>query len=92
MKPLERNIGILEHIVGYCGQIEETIRRFGNDYGVFSTDVIYRNAAALCNWPESWRMNFVRSIQARPGGRFAVCGILWRTVMALLIRRSPGKF
>ena len=43
MKPLDRNISILEHIVGYCDQIEETIRRFGNDYGVFSTD-----AAALC--------------------------------------------
>ena len=48
MKPLDRNISILEHIVGYCDQIEETIRRFGNDYGVFSTDAIYRNAAALC--------------------------------------------
>ena len=48
MKPLERNISILEHIVGYCDQIEETIRRFGNDYGVFSADAIYRNAAALC--------------------------------------------
>ena len=48
MKPLDRNISILEHIVGYCDQIEETIRRFGNDYGVFSADAIYRNAAALC--------------------------------------------
>lgn len=48
MKPPDRNISILEHIVGYCDQIEETIRRFGNDYGVFSTDAIYRNAAALC--------------------------------------------
>ena len=48
MKPLDRNISILEHIVGYCDQIEETIRRFGSDYGVFSTDAIYRNAAALC--------------------------------------------
>lgn len=47
MKPLDRNISILEHIVGYCDQIEETIRRFGNDYGVFSADAIYRNAAAL---------------------------------------------
>ena len=56
MKPLDRNISILEHIVGYCDQIEETIRRFGN------------------------------------GGKFAVCGILWHTVMAPLIRRSPGKF
>lgn len=48
MKPLDRNISILEHIVGYCHQIEETILRFGDDYGVFSTDAIYRNAAALC--------------------------------------------
>ena len=48
MKPLDRNISILEHIVGYCDQIEETIRRFGNDYGVFSADAICRNAAALC--------------------------------------------
>ena len=48
MKPLERNISILEHIVDYCDQIAETIRRFGNDYSVFSTDAIYRNAAALC--------------------------------------------
>lgn len=48
MKPLDRNISILNHIVGYCEQIEETIRRFGNDHAVFSTDAIYRNAAALC--------------------------------------------
>lgn len=48
MKPLDRNIGILEHIIAYCDQIEETIRRFGQDYDVFSSDAIYRNAAALC--------------------------------------------
>ena len=48
MKPLDRNISILERIIAYCDQIEETIRRFGNDYNVFSTDAIYRNAAALC--------------------------------------------
>lgn len=48
MKPLDRNINILEHIVDYCDQIEEIIRCFGNDYGVFFTDAIYRNAAALC--------------------------------------------
>lgn len=36
MKHLDRNIGILEHIVGYCGQIEETIRRFGNSDGGYS--------------------------------------------------------
>lgn len=27
MKPLDRNISILEHMIGYCAQIEETIRR-----------------------------------------------------------------
>lgn len=48
MKPLDRNISILEHIIVYCDQIDETIRRFGNDYGAFSSDPIYRNASALC--------------------------------------------
>lgn len=48
MKPLNRNISILEHIVNYCDQIEETILRFGNSYDVFSNDAIYRNAAAMC--------------------------------------------
>ena len=33
MKPLDRNIGALEHIVVYCQQIEQTVER---------------NAAALC--------------------------------------------
>lgn len=48
MKPLDRNISILEHIVSYCDQIEETVKRFGNDYDLFANDAIYRNAAALC--------------------------------------------
>ena len=58
MKPLDRNISILEHIISYCDQIEETIHRFGNDYGIFSSDAIYRNASALSilqigSWPEN---------------------------------------
>ena len=94
MKPLDRNISILEHIIAYCDQIEETIRRFGKDYDVFSTDAIYRNAAALCvlqigelagKLTDEFRT-------AHPGGRFAVCGILWHTAMALSIQRSLGKF
>ena len=44
----ERDISILEHIVSYCDQIEETIARFGDDYSVFCKDAIYRNATALC--------------------------------------------
>ena len=31
MKPLDRNISILEHIISYCQQIEQTVERFGND-------------------------------------------------------------
>lgn len=48
MKPLDRNISVLEHILSYCGQIEQTVARFGNEYTVFASDPIYRNAAALC--------------------------------------------
>lgn len=48
MKPLDRDHSILEHIVSYCDQIEQTVERFGDDYSVFQTDPIYRNAAALC--------------------------------------------
>lgn len=48
MKPLNRDLSILEHIVSYCDQIDETIARFGNSSTIFSTDPIYRNAAALC--------------------------------------------
>lgn len=48
MKPLDRNLSILEHIVTYCDQIALTVDRFGNDYALFSSDPIYRNAAALC--------------------------------------------
>ena len=35
MKPLNRDIHILEHIVYYCQQIEETVARFGNDGSIF---------------------------------------------------------
>ena len=44
----ERDADILEHIISYCEQIEQTVARFGNSYDTFRTDAIYRNAAALC--------------------------------------------
>ena len=47
MKPLDRNISILSHIVTYCEQIELTVQRFGGK-DIFQSDPIYRNAAALC--------------------------------------------
>ena len=43
MKPLDRDLSILRHIISYCEQIEQTIDHFGNTYSQ-----IYRNAVALC--------------------------------------------
>ena len=48
MKPLDRNASILGHIISYCDQIQQTVERFGDDYALFESDPIYRNAAALC--------------------------------------------
>ncbi len=28
MKPLDRNASILEHIISYCDQIQQTVKRF----------------------------------------------------------------
>ena len=48
MRPLDRDMNILEHIIKYCDQIQQTVSRFGDSYDVFAADEIYRNAAALC--------------------------------------------
>lgn len=48
MKPLDRDLSILKHIISYCDQIEMTVERFGDDQKLFLSDPIYRNAAALC--------------------------------------------
>lgn len=48
MKPLDRNIRILKHMLSYCLQIDETIQRFGDSQELFQQDSIYRNAAAMC--------------------------------------------
>lgn len=44
----ERDRSVLEHIVSYCRDIEETVLRFGNSYEAFSSDKVYRNACAMC--------------------------------------------
>ncbi|MGN1027955.1 MAG: DUF86 domain-containing protein [Faecousia sp.] len=48
MKPLEKDISIISHVLSYCEQIEETMDRFGREQEVFMQDKIYRNAVALC--------------------------------------------
>lgn len=48
MPTSERDRSILEHIISYCRDIEDTVERFGNSFEVFSGDKIYRNACAMC--------------------------------------------
>ena len=48
MSEAERDLSILEHIIRYCDQIDEAVRRFGNDGKVFMSDTVYQNAVALC--------------------------------------------
>lgn len=42
-----KDIMILERIIEYCRQIQETCKRFGG-YGFFTTDYVYRNAVCMC--------------------------------------------
>ncbi|MCL2254027.1 MAG: DUF86 domain-containing protein [Lachnospiraceae bacterium] len=44
----DRNIDILRHIIDYCIEIEETIKRFGSEYPIYSEDSVFQNAVALC--------------------------------------------
>ena len=48
MNASDRDHSILKHIIEYCGQIELTVERFGDDFEAFDTDVVYRNAVSLC--------------------------------------------
>ncbi len=48
MSEAERDLSILEHIIRYCDQIDEAVRRLGNDGQVFASDTVYQNAVALC--------------------------------------------
>ena len=50
MKPLDRNIAVLEHIVSYCQQIEQTVERFGNDAATFQNALLL----SLVNWCFPW--------------------------------------
>jgi uncharacterized protein with HEPN domain len=44
----EKDMSILRHILGYCGQIDAALERFGDDSVIFLADVIYQNAVSMC--------------------------------------------
>ncbi|WP_195267339.1 HepT-like ribonuclease domain-containing protein [Eubacterium sp. 1001713B170207_170306_E7] len=48
MSAKNRNISIIEHISGYCNDIDELIQRFGNDRLIFKEDKAYCNAVCMC--------------------------------------------
>lgn len=52
MKPLDRDIHILEHIVSYCQQIEETVARFGRRLHFFFRSYLSKRSRSL--YPTDW--------------------------------------
>lgn len=47
MKVNDRDGQILQHIVVYCDEVNNTIKRFGKSKRSFETDYIYRNAVSM---------------------------------------------
>jgi len=43
-----KNKIVLEKIIRYCYEIQETIRRFDLDYDKFEADFVARNAISMC--------------------------------------------
>src|SRR5699024_4879101 len=44
----DRDRAILQKIVIYCQQIEQTVARFGADFETYCADHVYRNACCMC--------------------------------------------
>lgn len=48
MQAKDRDMQILEKIVGYCNDIEFTHSEYHRDYATFCSNPTYRNAVAMC--------------------------------------------
>ena len=44
----ERDANILTHMLAYCDDIFDAVRRFGDSFEAFRSDKAYRNACAMC--------------------------------------------
>lgn len=42
-----KDINVLEHIIKYCDDIEETINRFGENFEIFENDTDYKNSISM---------------------------------------------
>ena len=43
-----KNLIVLEKIMGYCNQIEEACEMFQNDYNKFVNISVFKNACCMC--------------------------------------------
>ena len=43
-----RDINVLEHIIGYCEEIAQTIKSFDDKLETLKANHIYKNAASMC--------------------------------------------
>jgi uncharacterized protein with HEPN domain len=43
-----KDFRIIERILAYCAEIEQTVAHFGDTFEIFETDKIFRNAATMC--------------------------------------------
>ena len=48
MDDVNRNISIIEHILSYCQEIAEMVKRFGDSFEDFNSDSAYRHACSMC--------------------------------------------
>lgn len=48
MKIKDMDKQAIEHILGYCNDIDRAVERFGNGFEFFLKDPIYRHACTMC--------------------------------------------
>lgn len=48
MQHSERDIDQLHVILRYCERLDEAVSRFGDEYAVFESDVVFQDSCSLC--------------------------------------------
>lgn len=48
MKPLDRDLTIIQKMLKYCNEIDEAHNSFGRSYEAFTNNSVYRNAVSMC--------------------------------------------
>ena len=48
MKPLDRDLTIIQKMLKYCDEIDEAHSSFGRSFEAFRSNSVYRNAVSLC--------------------------------------------